>query len=69
MTDELIGQSARDVVALLTAGDLSPHDALDAVQARIFDGVDDLVNALPTRCFERARAHVDRLITVSPAER
>ena len=68
MTDELIGQSARDVVALLTTGDLSPHDALDAVQARI-DGVDHLVNALPTRCFERARAHIDRLMTVSPAER
>ena len=68
MTDDLIRQSARDVVALLATGDLSPHDALDAVQARI-EAVDHLVNALPTRCFERARAHADRLVAMPPSER
>lgn len=49
MTDDLIRQSAREVVAGLAAGDLNPHDALDAVQARI-EAVDHLVNALPTLC-------------------
>ena len=68
MTDDLIRRSARKVVALLAAGDISPHDALDAVQARI-EAVDPSVNALPTLCFERARAHADRLMAVPPAER
>ena len=68
MTDDLTSRSAREVVALLAAGELSPHDALDAVQARM-DDIDHMVNALPTRCFERARAHADRLMTVPPAER
>ena len=35
MTDDLIRQSAREVVARLASGDLSPHDTLDAVQARV----------------------------------
>ena len=68
MTDELIRQSAREVVAALAAGDLSPHEALDAVQVRV-EAVDDLVNALPTRCFDRARDHADRLMEVPPVER
>ena len=68
MTDHLIRQSAREVVNQLASGDLRPHDALDAVQARV-EAVDHLVNALPTRCFERARAHIDRLMTVPPSER
>ena len=68
MTDDLITQSAREVVARLRSGDLSPHDALDAVEARV-ETVDALVNALPTRCFDRARDHADRLMEVPPAER
>ena len=68
MTDDLIRLSARQVVAGLAAGDISPHDALDAVAARI-EAVDPVVNALPTRCFERARGHADRLMRVPPAER
>ena len=68
MTDDLIRLSAREVVGRLSTGDLSPHDALDALQARI-ESVDHLVNALPTRCFERARGHADRLMANSPAER
>ena len=68
MIDDLIRLSARDVVAGLAAGDVSPHDALDAVQARI-EAVDHLVNALPTRCFDRARRHADRLMSVPPSER
>jgi len=68
VTGDLIRLSARQMVAGLAAGDLSPHDALDAVQARI-DAVDPLVNALPTRCFDRARSHADRIMSVAPAER
>ena len=68
MTDDLIRLSARQVVAGLAAGDVGPHDTLDAVQARI-EAVDPLVNALPTRCFDRARGHADRLMSVPPAER
>ena len=68
MTGELIRQSAREVAAALAAGDLCPHAALDAVQSRI-ESVDHLVNALPTRCFDRAREHVDRLTKVPLAGR
>ena len=68
MTDDLIRQSACDVVARLATGDLSPHDALDAVQSRV-ESVDPIVNALPTRCFDRARDHADRLMEAPLAER
>ena len=68
MTGDLIRLSAREVVAGLAAGDVSPHDALDAVQARV-EAVDPVVNALPTRCFERARRHADRLMSVPPSDR
>ena len=68
MTDDLIRLSACEVVAALTAGDLRPHDALDTVEARV-EAIDSLVNALPTRCFDRARDHADRLMEVAPAER
>ena len=68
MTDDLIRQSAREIVARLASGDLSPHDTLDAVQARV-EAVDHMVNALPTLCFERARSHADRLMAISSAER
>jgi amidase len=52
--DELIQKSAREVVALLRAGEVSIDDTLDALAARI-DAVDDEINALPTLCFDRAR--------------
>jgi amidase len=52
--DELILRSARDVVALLKSGEVSPGDTLAALEARIA-AVDGEVNALPTMCFERAR--------------
>ncbi|MCY4423399.1 MAG: amidase family protein [Acidimicrobiaceae bacterium] len=68
MTGDLIRLSARQMVAGLAAGEVSPHDALDAVRARI-EVVDRLVNALPTRCFDRARRHADRLMELPPTER
>ena len=51
---DLVSQSALSVRALLAAGEISPLDLLDALQARIA-AVDPEVNALPTLCFERAR--------------
>jgi amidase len=53
--DELIRKSACEIVALLKAGEISIADTLDALEARI-EQVDAEINALPTRCFERARA-------------
>ncbi len=53
--DELINKSACEIVALLRAGEISIDDTLDALQARI-ETVDSEINALPTLCFERARA-------------
>ena len=54
--DELIRKSAREVVALLRAGEVSIDDTLDALVARI-EAVDSEINALPTLCIERAREH------------
>jgi Asp-tRNA(Asn)/Glu-tRNA(Gln) amidotransferase A subunit family amidase len=54
----LIKQTANALVAGLKKGDLTPHDLLDALEARIGE-VDGKVNALPTLCFDRARAHAD----------
>jgi amidase len=65
---ELIGASACALVARLRTGEITPHDLLAALEARI-GAVDGKVNALPTRCFERARAHADRLLQMPPDQR
>jgi Asp-tRNA(Asn)/Glu-tRNA(Gln) amidotransferase A subunit family amidase len=49
--DELVKADATTVVEWLRRGDVTPHEALDALDARIAE-VDDKVNALPTRCFD-----------------
>ena len=64
----LIEQTANALVAGLRKGDLSPHDLLDALEARISE-VDGKVNALPTLCFERARKHADELMQKPVGER
>src|SRR3954466_16001742 len=61
MSDELIRQDAVTIVARLKSGEVTPHDLLDALEARIA-AVDGAVNALPTRCFERARQSADALM-------
>ena len=61
MNDDLIRQDAVTIVARLKSGEVTPHDLLDALEKRIA-AVDGAVNALPTRCFERARQHADRLM-------
>ncbi|MBX3456400.1 amidase [Ferrovibrio sp.] len=57
---ELIRLSAREAVARLKSREISPHELIDAAEARVNE-VEPAVNALPTRCFDRARAFVDRL--------
>src|SRR3954451_4406721 len=68
MSDDLIRQDAVTLVGRLKAGELKPHDLLDALEKRIA-AVNGPVNALPTLCFDRARAHADRLMKMPVAER
>jgi amidase len=63
----LIQATACAVVGKLKSGEVTPLDLLDALQARIAE-VDGDVNALPTRCFDRARAHAKALMD-KPVER
>ena len=58
--DELTAMSAVEVVSLLTRGEVTPLELVDASVARI-EQVDGALNAIPTRCFERAREHAARL--------
>ena len=51
----LCGLTASAAVGLLKKGEVSPLELVDAAIARI-EQVDPLVNALPIRCFESARA-------------
>src|ERR1044071_1167654 len=64
----LIRASACELVERLRKNDLSPHDLLDALEARIAE-IDPTVNALPTLCFERARERADRLRKQPAAKR
>ena len=59
--NHLISLSAVEVVEHLRRGEVTSHQLLDALEARVAE-VDPLVNALPTRCFARAREHADRLL-------
>lgn len=69
MADQgLIRETACAVVDKLKAGVITPLDCLDALEARI-TAVDDKVNALPTLCFDRARAHAKALMQKPVAER
>jgi len=53
---DLTRASAGAVVAELAAGRVSPLELVELSIERI-ERLDPLVNAVPTRCFERARAH------------
>ncbi|HMF21369.1 MAG TPA: amidase family protein [Pseudolabrys sp.] len=65
---DFVKADACALVKQLRRGSITPHQLLDAVEARIA-AVDGKVNALPTRCFDRARANADRLMRRPPAER
>ncbi len=58
---ELVRATACDIVGRLNAGEVTPLDLLDALEKRIAE-VDGKVNALPTLCFDRARAHAAELM-------
>jgi amidase len=60
MTGELFRQSARCVRKLLRRGEISPTELVECAIRRI-EAVDDMVNAIPTRCFERAREQAEQL--------
>jgi amidase len=66
--DELIRLTATQAVALLCKGEVTPLELIDAALARIAR-VEPMVNALPTLCPERARAHARRLIDEKPPPR
>ena len=63
MSQELIRMTATEAVKRLRAREISPLDLIDAAEARIA-AIEPLVNALPTLCFDRARAHARRLMDV-----
>jgi len=65
---QLIRETACVVVDRLKSGEVTPLDLLDALEQRIAE-VDGAVNALPTLCFDRARAHATALMDKPPAER
>jgi amidase len=56
MPDDPTSLSARDAVAALRAGEVEPRELVDAAVRRI-EECDGPLNALPTVCAERARAH------------
>jgi amidase len=60
-SDELIRLTATEAVARLRRGDITPLDLIDAAERRIAE-VEPAINALPTLCFDRARAHARRLM-------
>lgn len=60
MRDELIALSACEVADALHRGELRPSDLVEASIARI-EATDGAVNALPVRCYERARAQAQAI--------
>lgn len=68
MNQDICNKSAREVISLLRNAELTPEDVLDSIEQRV-EAVDSKVNALPTRCFERAREHAVRLGRLPPAQR
>jgi len=65
---ELIKLTAREAVALLRKRQVSPLDLVDAAIARI-EEVEPAVNALPIRCFDRARAQAKAMMSAGHTAR
>ena len=64
----LIDRTATEIVGLLRSGEVSPLDLLDTLEARTAE-VDGAVNALVTRCFDRARREAEALMQRPPGDR
>jgi amidase len=65
---ELVRATACAIVDNLNSGEVTPLDLLDVLERRIAE-VDGKVNALPTRCFDRARDHAKALMKKPKGER
>jgi amidase len=65
---ELVRATACAIVEKLNSGEVTPLDLLDVLERRIAE-VDGEVNALPTRCFDRARDHAKALMKKPKGER
>jgi len=59
--NELCRLSAAEAVSLLRKGEVSPLELVEASAARIAE-TDPALNAMPTLCLERARAHAERIM-------
>lgn len=69
MADQgLVQATACAIVDKLNSGEVTPLDLLDVLEARIAE-VDGKVNALPTLCFDRARAHAKELMNKPAGDR
>lgn len=68
MSSSLFAETACTIVERLKAGEVTPLDLLDALEARIAE-VDPAVNALPTLSFDRARERAKALMEKPIAER
>ena len=69
MSDQdLIRNSACEVVGKLKSGEVTPLDLLDVLEKRIAE-VDGKVNALPILCFGRAREHAEALMKKPASQR
>jgi amidase len=64
----LVRETANAIVDKLKRGEVTPLDLLDVLEKRIAE-VDRHVNALPTLCFDRARANAKQMMQKKPAER
>jgi amidase len=58
---DLIRLTACEAVQRLKAGDITPLDLIEAAEKRISE-CEPAINALPTLCFERARAHARQIM-------
>jgi len=65
---DLIRNSACEVVGKLKSGEVTPLDLLDVLEKRIAE-VDGKVNALPILCFGRAREHAEALMKKPASQR
>jgi amidase len=61
---DLYRKSATECVALLKSGDIKPDELIDCAEQRI-ESIDADINALPIRCFERAREQAKSVRTDS----
>src|SRR5207253_2928913 len=64
----LVRETACAIVGKLNSGEITPLDLLDVLEKRIAE-VDGDVNALPTLCFDRARARARGLMKKPPDKR